>query len=490
MIVCENNLFAQSTCQVQTLAGDICACAAAFGVDTAHGNTWEWPELFGQMRESIERVRTTGRPLFHRVDTFRLMAHSKGDDNRPADYIQSHRERDPLDSLSRRFAADPRWQQMVSEIDQRVKNAADRADAASFGTIDLPAPSADPHVIDWKRLSFTKERVVQSVKRGLHEGLVQYPDVVILGEDVESPYGGAFKCTMGLSQDFEGRVRNMPISELAMLGVGNGLALAGMRPVIEMMFGDFLALAADQWINHAAKFRFMFNDKVSVPLIVRTPMGGKRGYAATHSQSLEKHLLGLPGTRVLCLHHRCNPADLYRTLFAANDLPTLVVENKILYGQTCSSDAPPGFELIASTGHAFPTVRLKPAIEPEVTILAVGGMSLDAENAVTRLFEEDEIAADLFLPTQLYPFDIDVLAESLEQTRRLVVVEEGQGFVSLGGEIVAQVTERFGRLNVACRRLAAAPVPIPAARPLEQLCLPNADSIIARVKEVARELVH
>lgn len=490
LFVCENNLFAQSTCQTQTLAGDICARAAAFGIETAHSNTWNWPGLFEDMAQSVERVRTTGKPLFHRVDTFRLMAHSKGDDNRPAEYVECHRSRDPLNALNAEFGDDPRWQALAAEIDREVEQAVTQADAAPFDDLDVGPHAAEPKQHAWRSRQFTKERVVQSLQRGLADALRQHPEMILLGEDIESPYGGAFKATMGLSSEFPGRVRNTPISEAGIVGLGNGLALAGMRPVIEIMFGDFMTLALDQWLNHAAKFRFMFNDKVRVPLIVRTPMGGKRGYAATHSQSIEKHFLGVPDTQVLCLHHRYSPAELYRTLFATIDRPTLVIENKILYGQSCTSEAPAGFQLLFDESDPYPTVRLKPRVTPEITIVAVGGMSIDTEQAVMRLFEEEEIAAELFLPSRLYPFDVDVLAESLSQTRRLLVVEEGQGFVSFSGELIAQAAERFAHFGLICRRVAAAPIPIPAARPLERLALPDVDQILAKAKEVVHELVH
>ncbi len=491
LFVCENNLFAQSTCQTQTLAGDICARAAAFGIETSHGNTWHWPELFAHMARSIRTIRETGRPMFHRVDTFRLMAHSKGDDNRPSDYVERHRGRDPILALEAKFGSDPRWQSMAAKLDREIEEAVKQCDDSPFDDLDVPEDLVESTAtpISWKPRTFQKEKVVQSVQRGLHEALRDHPEVVILGEDIESPYGGAFKCTMGLSTEFGARVRNTPISEAGIVGLGNGLALAGMKPVVEIMFGDFMTLASDQWLNHAAKFRFMFNDKVRMPLIIRTPMGGKRGYAATHSQSIEKHFLGVPDTQVLCLHHRYNPAELYRTLFGTIDRPTLVVENKILYGQSCSSEVPPGFQLLFD-GASFPTARLKPRVTPELTIVAIGGLSIDAEQAVMKLFEEDEIAADLFLPSQLYPFSVSTIADSLAQTKRLLVVEEGQGFVSFSSELIAQAAERFGHLGLICRRCTAAPVAIPAARPLEKLVLPGVDHILAKAKEVVRELVH
>lgn len=489
LFVQENNGYAQSTNQKQTLAGDICARAESFGISTAHDDTWNWRGLFDGIAESVNRVRAERRPRFHRVDTFRLMAHSKGDDNRPEEEIRPFRERDPINRMMQQYADDPRWRRLLEVIGRRVDAAVARAEAAPFDAADF-APAATPPVQrHWEERPFDRERIVASVRRALDEALRQRPEVVVLGEDIESPYGGAFKCTDGLSTRYPDRVLNTPISEAAITGLGNGLALSGLLPVVEIMFGDFMTLTADQWINHAAKFRFMFNGKVSVPLIVRTPMGGKRGYAATHSQSLEKHFIGVPGTQVLCLHHRYLPARLYQDLFESIDRPTLVIENKTLYGHYAGSEPPEGYRLLFDDG-TFPTARIQPSAPADLTMVAIGGMSLEAEQAALRLFEEQEVLVDLFLPTRLYPFDVAVLAESLTRSKRLLVAEEGQGFVSLSGEILAQAAERFGDLPLRCGRVCATPNAIPAARPLEERCLPGADAIVARALELMRDLVH
>jgi 2-oxoisovalerate dehydrogenase E1 component len=434
------------------------------------------------MEAAVAQVRKASRPLFYRIDTFRLMAHSKGDDNRPADYVQAHWDRDPLAVIERQLAVDPRWQRLAAAVDAEIEAAAAEADAAPFGCIDRP-PAREAS--NWQPVRFDEERVVDSVQRGLGAALAADERVILIGEDIESPYGGAFKCTKDLSATYPGRVRNTPISELAIVGIGNGLALGGLWPVVEIMFGDFVTLAMDQWINHAAKFAFMFADKVTVPLVVRTPMGGKRGYGATHSQSLERHVVGVPGTDVLCLHHRFPAAELYRRLFATLDRPTLVVENKILYGKRVSAEPPPGYTL-AATDERYPMVRLSPRDTPALTIVALGGMGLDAEQALAELFEADEVTADLFLPTRLYPFDVSVLADSLRTTRRLLVVEEGQGFGSVGAEIAAQAVERFGAAGLSVARVAAAESPIPAARPLEAACVPG----VAHILAAARGLFH
>lgn len=495
LFVMENNLFAQSTSQTQTLAGDINARAEAFGIKTYHSNTWDWPALLASMKSCVDEIRRTGKPAWHRVDTFRLMAHSKGDDNRPEEYVAPFREKDPINVLMKQYESDPRWQALVKEIEAEIEQAVQAAEAAPWGDV---TDAADRNIhrargYRWSRKTFEKEKCVASVRRGLESALADHDNTILMGEDIESPYGGAFKCTQGLSAKWPDRVRNTPISEAALAGIGNGLSLRGMVPIVEIMFGDFMTLCMDQWVNHAAKFRFMFNDKVRLPVIIRTPMGGKRGYAATHSQSIEKHFVGLPDTQVLCLHHRYPPALLYKDLLRTIDLPTLVIENKMLYGQNISPEPPPGYDLLF-TDEVFPTARLKPDLGPtqqaDVTIIALGGLSIDAEEAAVRLFQEEEVVADLFFPTRLYPFDVGVLEHSLTQTRRLLVVEEGQGFAGIGAEIIAQAAERFGHLGLACRRLSATPNPIPAARPLEQHCLPGASHIVARTMEVIREFVH
>ncbi len=156
--------------------------------------------------------------------------------------------------------------------------------------------------------------MANELNRALHESMEVDGTVHILGEDILDPYGGAFKVTKGLSTKFGSeRVHTTPISEGSIIGVASGMALRGLRPVAEIMFGDFLALGMDQLINHVSKWRYMFNDQVTVPLVVRTPMGGRRGYGPTHSQSIEARFLGLPAIKVVAPSRFGSPADLLKT---------------------------------------------------------------------------------------------------------------------------------------------------------------------------------
>src|SRR3954449_3319670 len=164
----------------------------------------------------------------------------------------------------------------------------------------------------------------------LRHALESDPRVVVLGEDILDPYGGAFKVTRGLSTDFPALVRATPISEAAIAGVSAGLALAGLRPIAEIMFGDFLALCFDQITNHIAKYGAMYDGAATCPVVIRTPSGGGRGYGPTHSQSLEKHFLGVPHLRVVAPSLWHDPWALLQT-FLADDAPVLQIEHKLLY---------------------------------------------------------------------------------------------------------------------------------------------------------------
>jgi 2-oxoisovalerate dehydrogenase E1 component len=483
LVVLENNLYSQSTHQQQTLAGGIEERFAAFGLETARSSTWQWGALLDEVRASADAVRASGRPRLHRIDTYRLMAHSKGDDDRATEEVEAYRRRDPLTLLVERFASQPWLDHEMAGIRERVERAVASAEAAPFGPRPAPAGPAPP--VAWRPAAFTRERVVTSVRDAIADSLEHDPKTVVIGEDVESPYGGAFKATAGLSERFPGRVRNAPLSEGSLVGVGNGLALAGWHPIVEIMFGDFLTLAADQWVNHAAKFAGMYGGGVRVPLTLRTPMGGHRGYGPTHSQSLERLFLGEGGTRVLALHHRASPGALYRELLREPDLPTLVIENKLLYGVQADPQPPAGFRLVVSDGR-FPVSRLQPEGPADVTLVAIGGLSVEAERAVVLLLEEHEVLVDLFLPTQLFPLDISFLLESVARSGRLVTAEEGHGFASIGSEIIARVLEGARGRAIACARVHAEPGPIPSSRPLEAQCLPGAATIVNKVLEVVR----
>ena len=281
--------------------------------------------------------------------------------------------------------------------------------------------------------------VLESLNAGLSRALAANSRVYLIGEDLLDPYGGAFKVTKGLSTMYPERVLSSPVSEAALVGLGNGMALRGLRPVVELMFGDFLTLAADQLVNHAAKFRWMYNDQVRVPLVVRTPVGGRRGYGPTHSQTLEKLFLGVPGLEVWAACDLGNPGELLCRLILEGEDPVLFIENKLLYPlRMQDSTGLVDFELRSMDREAFDlgqvyrlTVRGAP--DPVLTVAAYGYMASLARQAVLQLAYEDEIFVELIVLTRLAPLDCSPFINSIKRTRQTAGRRGGQPAPGLGG---------------------------------------------------------
>jgi pyruvate/2-oxoglutarate/acetoin dehydrogenase E1 component len=260
--------------------------------------------------------------------------------------------------------------------------------------------------------------------------------------------------------------------------------------VVEIMFGDFISLIADQLINHITKFHWMYNDQVSVPLVIRTPMGGRRGYGPTHSQTLEKLYLGVPGLRVVAPaafslpDGSGSPGDLLYHLILESEEPVLFIENKLQYllpvhNQLDLKD----LTIIVdqdSSGVNLPcySFSVRGAPPAVLTIAAYGYMSELARQAVERLAYEHEIFTELVVPTQISPFKIDPILNSIHQTGALLVVEEGTYTLGWGAEVLARAAETPGTRSVRFKRLAAKEVPIPASGPLEEEVLPGVNNII------------
>jgi pyruvate/2-oxoglutarate/acetoin dehydrogenase E1 component len=324
---------------------------------------------------------------------------------------------------------------------------------------------------------------LDGINRAIRSWMRENERVILIGEDIRSPYGGAFKVTRALSDEFPDRVLNAPISEAGIVGIGNGLALGGARPIVEIMFGDFLTLCCDQLLNHAAKFRGMYAGKARAPLILRTPMGGGRGYGPTHSQNLEKHFVGVPGLAVVVLHGRTRVGAMYEALRDVED-PVLVIENKLLYKERPGAALPAGYSLFETNG-PLPGTVLSPPGEPDITVVAFGRMSMLAERVAAAILEAEEVAAELIFPLLVSPLDVDAIRESVARTGRLLVVEEGAASFDLGSEVIAAVATTYtGQRPLRVRRLAAHPAPIPSSVALERAVLPTEEALSAACLEL------
>ena len=344
-----------------------------------------------------------------------------------------------------------------------------------------------------------KPTVLDSLNQGILAALKNDPSVYLLGEDILDPYGGAFKVTRGCSTAFPERVIPTPISEAGLAGVAAGMALRGLRPVLEIMFGDFVTLLADQLINHISKFRWMYNDSVSIPLVIRTPMGGGRGYGPTHSQSLEKLYLGIPGLTVLAPSaisiegKNCTPGHLLRNVILNTASPVLFIENKLQYLQPLLAEEDlRDFEIQTAwdptdSEHNYPihTLRIQGAPKTTLTIAAYGYMAEMARQAQYKLAFEEEIFTEVVIPTQLSPFKIQPVLDSAATTGSILIVEEGTRSMGWGAEVAAILVENLaGKLNKV-RRVCAQETPVPAAVTLEKGMLPQIEDIVNAVRKMS-----
>ncbi|WP_437617148.1 thiamine pyrophosphate-dependent enzyme [Sorangium sp. So ce834] len=483
LIVLENNFYAQSTHHSETLAGDICERARAFGVRSVKADTWNWRGLFAAAEDLAGYTRRQSRPSLLQVDTYRLKAHSKGDDNRDIHEIEHFRSIDPINVALREREAE--LAPDLAEVRETVEQAIAAARSARY-----PSPTSAaraPRAPSFSPVPASRAaplRMSRAINDAFVEIMERDPRILFIGEDVKSPYGGAFKISDGLSDRFPGRVFNTPISESAIVGIGCGVAMAGYRPFVEIMFGDFLTLAFDQILNHAAKFRYMYNEQVRVPLVIRTPMGAGRGYGPTHSQTLEKHFMGVPGLTVLAINNLIDPKLVYRALAEHQGDPVLLIENKVLYTKHVRSDAPAGFERMMSD-EPFPAVVVAPrSTRIDVTIFGYGGLGDVLVDVADKLFEEHDVVAQIICPVQVFPFSVLPYAELVSRSKLAVTVEEGQGFAGFGAEVVAQLAELKGPSLPKVARIGPPSATIPASKPLEAQMFPGIDSIVERILEL------
>src|SRR6185312_983672 len=306
----------------------------------------------------------------------------------------------------------------------------------------------------------------EALRQALDEELGRDPEVFLMGEEI-GRFEGSYKVTAGLWQKYgAGRVRETPISEEGFVGAGIGAAMMGLRPVIEIMTINFILVAMDQVINHAAKIRYMFGGKVGVPLVIRAPGGAGAQLTAQHSQSLEAWFAGCPGLKVVA---PATPADAYGMLKTAirDDDPVLFCENLVLYNLTGA--LPENGDGLVPLGRA--------AIAREGTDLTLVAHSYTVHRALR--------VADL---RSLRPLDVDTVAESVRKTNRVLVAEEGWSTYGVGAELAARLQRVcFDDLDAPVERVGQAEVPMPYAKPLELAALPLESKIEAAARSLLAE---
>jgi pyruvate/2-oxoglutarate/acetoin dehydrogenase E1 component len=320
-------------------------------------------------------------------------------------------------------------------------------------------------------------RYAEALREALRQEMLRDPTVVLYGEDI-GIYGGVFKVTRGLQEEFgERRVRDTPISESAMAGMTVGAAMAGLRPVLEIMYADFLPLVLDTLVNQASALPGIWPGQITLPLVIRTQGGGGAGAGAQHSKSFDGLMAHIPGLKVVS---PATPADAKALLIAAirDPNPVIVLEHKLLYNM---ADEVPDGDTPAEIGRA----RVARPGE-DVTILANSRMVHEALRAAEQLAETDGISAEVIDLRTLRPLDRATILQSVRRTARAVVVNEDWRTGGFGAEVSATIAEEaFEYLDAPVCRIGTRDRPIPYSQPLEAAALPDAAAIVAGVRAMA-----
>lgn len=482
LFVLENNGYAQSTPFKYIKRGSIEDRVRGFNVK--YFKTSIWNSDFEDKIESAIQATRKGEPVFIEIECYRLNPHSKGDDNRDTDEIARYVEKDPINT----FYDNNKVEAQVFENDAKSTLNAYLEEIEQTETLSTMPEHRFIINEPVKKRSCDGELDNKRINKLISEGLNEFldnSDTIFIGEDIMNTteftpgqYGGAFKVSGNLSDIYQNRVFNTPICEASIIGFVIGAALNGFKPIAEIMFGDFLTLGFDQILQQASKIPEMFGQKVNLPVILRTPMGGRRGYGPTHSQNIEKHFLFIPNIRVLAQNSFINPKQVYNTLYRENKIFTLLVEDKISYTKNLFYKMVNGYETFISD-EQFPTLFFSPKkVQPNVTVFCYGGMLDELVDALEELFIE-EIYPEIICPIQISPFNINPLLESIKATNKLFIIEEGSKYGALSSEILSYILQnkvsldKVERMSNECL--------IPCSKIAEMNIIPNTKLIVDKL---------
>lgn len=315
-----------------------------------------------------------------------------------------------------------------------------------------------------------------AIREALDEEMARDEKVFVMGEDVGF-LGGNFNCTKGLMEKYgDLRCKDTPISEAGFVGMGVGAAIRGMRPVIELMFGDFLMVAMDQICNQMAKITYMSGGQVQVPMVPRMPIGGGRSSAAQHSQTFHAWVAHCPGMKVVMPSTGAEAKGLLKTAIRDNN-PVVFFEHKMMYTSE--------FEVPEDEDYTIPFGKARMVTEgDDVTIVANSIMTVKAEKAVKKLNKEG-VGVDLIDLRTIVPMDTDTIIKSVKKTGKLVIVDEGHTSFGITGEIIARIMPHvFYDLDAPVKRLGTGDVPLPFSPALEFPLIPDEKKIYRAVKDI------
>ncbi len=330
--------------------------------------------------------------------------------------------------------------------------------------------------------------IAEALRMAIHQEMARDERVFCIGEDIAVPggWGGAFTVTLGLEKDYKDRMFNTPIAEAGFIGIACGAAMMGMRPIADVQYSDFLFCAMDQVCNNIAKLRYMSGGKMTVPLVLRAPVG-VTGRGCQHAQNMETFFMPLPGVKILAPATAYDAVGLLRSAVRCDD-PVMIFEHKLLYGSKgarAESGAVDGSSDIPDEDYTVPIGKAVVRRQgTDVTIIATLLMMHKSVQAAEKLAQEG-ISAEVIDPRTLIPFDWETVSASIKKTGRVVTVEESPKQSGLGAEIMATIAENYySDLKAPVARIAAPNTPAPFSPPMEKFYIPQVEDIVETVKKM------
>ncbi len=490
LFFCENNQYGMSAASSRMIStASIAGRADSYSIAhaTVDGNDVE--AVHAAASKAVAYIRSTGRPYFLEVKTYRCCGHSKSD---PCLYRSREEEaawadRDPIFLFSRRMVESGLFsEEEVSRLILEARRHIDEAalDAAAVRDLRISMDQAMEYLFAPEEQevykvcqSTTRMSYREAIRQALDEEMSRDKAVHLIGEDI-GLYGGCFKVTGDLYARHARQMHETPVSEEAFTGLAVGASLLGLRPVVEIMYGDFSTLASDPIINHAAKIRFMSAGQLSCPMVLRSPIGSGTGHGAQHTQCLEAMFANIPGLIIVAPSCPGDAKALLKSAIRSNN-PVLYFEHKSLYNNL----GPVGDEqYLLPIGKAITKKRGK-----DVTIVSYSHAVTTCLDAAARLSLQDEIDVEVIDLATLKPLDTLTILRSVKKTGRLLVVHDSPEYGGFGAEVIACVAgdrEALAGLQVAPRRLCGKESPVPFAPELEKEVIPSTEEVMDAVRSL------
>ena len=429
----------------------------------------------------ISEVRNN-RPNVLVLKSTRLGPHSKGDDTRTQKELSKLYRLDPIKKLEKKLKKisindiQKKCQLKIDKIFNEVLKE-HKLNLIQNHNTNFPEQEDKTKYLDDVNLfkDFKGKRFGEKINFFFKNILKKDKKIFFLGEDIDDPYGGAFKISKGLKTNYKNQVFSTPISEASIVGLASGMSMKGYKPIVEIMFGDFLTLTFDQVVNNLSKFHEMYNKGITNPVLIRTPMGGRRGYGPTHSQSLEKFFLGVHGLNVYALNTIFPMQNIYKDALIHFG-PSLIIENKTQYNfvlEDLNNQKFSQFKIQSDVKKFLTKLSLTDFRDDRAAVICYGGLTELILDYVFSYYIETEISLKIIVLSKISPLNYNDIKEDIKKNDTIFIVEESDGKYGFSSEIISKLSEDKECANKKFKRITSNEGVIPASIDQENKFLVN-----------------